>query len=154
MPNATVSLNTTSFAVTVEPSDQIITFADTTNLSSTNATQLCVYVDNELIRLVRPTTGSQWAVRRGIGGTAASRHATNVVVWIGRADQFYDTDPIGLPLNEIAVYPYINVLNGSIWVPEGDETASGLQARIWSKVTRSIDPGALGINQLVVNTPS
>lgn len=151
MANATVSLSTTTLSRTVEPSDSKVYLASTSGVTP----GVRLFLDRELLAIERLTgIGTEVIVRRGVDGTVASRHATNTAVYIGRPDQFYSTDPVGLPPNELLVYPYINVITGDLWTAEGDESGPGLQGRIWSKVTRSIDAGALGNNQLTVNTPS
>lgn len=151
MALATVTLATTTFTGTVEPSDNIVNLSSTSGITP----DVCLYVDRELIGVVRLTgIGNQAIVRRGIDGTIASRHATDAPVYIGRADQFYSSDPVGLPPNPPAVYPYINVLTGDLWVAQGDETGADVAGRIWAKITTTLDTGALGIRQRVTTTPS
>jgi hypothetical protein len=151
MANATVSLNTSTLLVTVEPSDNRIQLASTSGL----APGVRLFLDRELLAVETLTgIGTEAIVRRGVDGTTASRHATNTPVYIGRADQFYASDPVGLPPNELPVSPYINAVTGDIWVATGDESGPGLQGRLWSKVTRSMVPGALGGNAPVIVTPS
>jgi hypothetical protein len=155
MPNATVTLATTSFARPVEVGDRIVTLADVSNIVVNEVAPIQLFVDGELMSVEKAVgVANQFYVYRGDDGTVSSRHATNATVYIGRSDQFYNVDPVGLPPNELPVYPYINVRNGSIWTAEGDESGPGLQGRIWSRVTRTIDAGALGINQPNVVTPS
>ena len=98
--------------------------------------------------------GTEVNVRRGVDGTGTDRHATTVTVWIGNPDQFYAADPFALPTDPISVYPYINILTGAVWVPQGDETGSGVAGRTWQLVTTTQTFGALGIRQTATNTPT
>jgi len=158
MANATVTLNTTSFALPVEPGDRVVTFADVTNIPSSPQQAIApleIFVDGELMSLEYSTgIGNQWYVLRGDDGTAATRHATNATVYIGRSDQFYQVDPVGLPPNEMPIYPYINVRTGAIWIAQGDESGPGLQGRVWARVTSTSAAGALGSRVVTVVTPS
>lgn len=151
MPLATVSLATTTFASTVEPSDTQVVLSSTSGV----VPGVRLFCDRELMAVERLTgIGTTVLVRRGVDGTVSSRHATNAPIYIGRADQFYNSDPTGLPPAVLLVYPYINAASGDIWVAEGDEVGAGNAGRIWSKVTQSIDAGALGVNQTTVIIPS
>lgn len=151
MAIATVSLSSTLFTSTVEPSDSQVILSSTSGVTP----GVRLFCDRELLAVERLTgIGNAAVVRRGVDGTFASRHATDAVVYIGRADQFYASDPIGLPPAVLPIYPYINALTGDVWVAEGDETGPGNAGRVWSKATQSIDAGALGNNQHVVVTPS
>lgn len=151
MALATVSLASTTFTTTAEPGDTLVNLASTSGITP----DVRLYVDREMLAVVRLTgIGTQAIVRRGLDGTAGSRHATNATIYIGRADQFFTSDPGGLPPSETPVYPYINVVTGDIWVPQGDETGADLNGRVWSKITTSLESGALGIRQRVTTTPS
>lgn len=151
MANATVTLSSTTFSQTVEPGDSKVIFASTSGLSP----GVCVFADRELMRIERLTgLGNEAVVRRGIDGTVSSRHATNATVYIGRGDQFYHQDPMGLPPIVMLVYPYINVRTGVLWVAQGDEDGPGNAARIWAPVTVAMAAGALGVSTVTVTTPS
>lgn len=151
MANATVTLSTTTFNATVEPGDTKLIMGSTSGLAP--GVHLCV--DRELIAIDRLTgLGNEVVVKRGQDGTAASRHATNTPVYIGRADQFYSTDPVGLPPAVLPVSPYINVRAGRIWVAMGDDLGPGNAGRIWAEVTTAMSAGALGVPVITVTTPS
>ncbi len=151
MALATASLGTTTFSSTVEPGDTQVILSSTSGI----APGVRLFCDRELLAVVMLTgLGNAAVVRRGVDGTSSSRHATNATVWVGRADQFYDSDPYGLPPANLPVYPYINVRTGDVWAAEGDELGPGVSGRVWSKVTQSIDAGALGVNQTNVVIPS
>lgn len=151
MALATVSLSSTTFATTVEPSDTLV------NLTSTSGIVpgVSVFCDRELMFVERLTgIGTQTIVRRGQDGTSATRHATNSTVWIGRGDQFYNSTPTGLPPAVLLVYPYIDVRTGVIWVAQGDETGPNNAGRVWAQTTQAMVAGALGNQSVVVTTPS
>jgi hypothetical protein len=151
MANATASLTSTTFSVTVEPSDTRVLLASTSGISP----GVRLYAGRELLGIeVLTGIGNEAIVRRGLEGTAASRHATNETVWIGRADQFSSSDPTGLPPAVLLVYPYINVLTGVAWVAQGDETGPGNAGRIWAPMTVAMSAGALGNQQTTTTVPS
>lgn len=151
MANATVSLASTTFAATVEPGDTLIQVSSTSGITP----GVRLYCDRELLGVERLTgIGTQVIVRRGLEGTSATRHATNTTVWIGRGDQFYGTDPVGLPPSVLLVYPYINVLTGVAWVAQGDEAGAQNAARIWAPITTTLIPGAFGNQVLTTTIPS
>lgn len=49
-----------------------------------------LYVDGEMMRLVRNTSGTTWTVQRGLsqGFTPARAHSTNAIVWVGSGEEF------------------------------------------------------------------
>lgn len=148
---ATVTLDTTTFANTVAIGDTSVLVASTSGL----APGVRLYADRELMAVVRVTgNGNEVVVLRGRDGTATRRHATNVTVYIGRADQFYEADPIGAPPTVVPVSPLINVFNGAIWIAQGDDDGADSRARVWAQVTTTMVTGALGIRSLVVTTPN
>jgi hypothetical protein len=151
MANATVSLSTTTFSNTVEPADSRVILASTSGITP----GVRLYVDRELMAVDRLTgIGNEAVVLRGIEGTAASRHATNSTIYIGRGDQFYSSDPIGLPPAILPVYPYINVLTGVVWVAQGDEVGAGNAGRIWAPITLAMARDGVGAYQVTTTTPS
>lgn len=158
MAVATVSLTTTTFTATVEPGDTKVILASATGITPSTALPqggTHLYVDRELMLVERFTgIGNEAVVRRGLDGTAISRHATNATVWIGRGDQFYNTTPMGLPPAVLLVYPYIDVRTGVIWVAQGDESGVGNAGRIWAPMTITLSTDALGNQHVVTTTPS
>jgi hypothetical protein len=114
-----------------------------------------LYADRELMSVDRLTgVGNEAVVRRGIEGTAATRHASNTAVYIGRGDQFYSSDPVGLPPIVVPVSPYINVLTGVAWVAQGDEAGPGNAGRLWAPITVTQAAGAFGSTVVTTTTPS
>lgn len=155
MANATVSLSSTSFTLPVEAGDSLVTVASIANMVL-GLIELILFVDQEamLVEFVGPV-GTQLRVKRGAAGTAAARHATNSTVYFGRPDQFYAFDPRGVPPATVEVYPWINLITGTIWVPQGDESGPGNAARIWAAVTiTNPATGPLGSRVLTTTTPS
>jgi hypothetical protein len=138
---ATVTLSTTTLAQQVSASDTIFKLASTSGLIP----GVRLYLDRELVTVVDINPDSSVDVARGVDGSAGSAHAYGSIVTIGRADQFYSSDPIGLPPNELPVSPWINVLTGAVWTAVGDESGSGLGARLWAQQTTTSTVGALGV---------
>jgi hypothetical protein len=138
---ATVTLSTTTLAVSVGVSDTRIKVGSTSGL--TPGTRL--YVDGEQMRFVSVDVDPWINVRRGVDGTASAAHPSSATVYIGRADQFYSIDPTGRPPDVIPVSPYINVINGSVWFAQGDSQPDGQANRWWQKVTNTYGTGALGV---------
>jgi hypothetical protein len=145
---ATVTLSTTTLASPVSASSSEVKVASTTGLST--GTRL--FVDKELMSVEGFGVSNSVKVIRGVDGTAASAHSSSATVTIGRADQFYDTDPVGTPDAAIPVSPYINVRNGKIWVAQGSEVAGGDVTRWWQEQTTTYSTGALGV-QIATTTP-
>lgn len=112
-----------------------------------------LWIDRELMKVKALSGGTRVQVFRGVDGTAASRHSSSAVVTIGRADQFYATDPMGAPGEVILVSPYINVINGKTWYAQGDSLPVGLTNRWWQEVTPTFGAGALGVRTFE-STPS
>lgn len=138
---ATVTLSTTTLSAPVRMSDSSILVASTSGLTP----GIRLWVDKELMSVVGLGINNQVSVQRGVDGSAGSDHASSSVITIGRADQFYSSDPVGRPPSVIPVSPYINVLNGSVWFAQGDSQPDMVTARWWQPVTTTYGAGALGI---------
>lgn len=141
MATATVTLSTTTLTFAVNADDRQIKVASTSGLTP----GVRLYLDRELAEVVSLGVDSWVNVRRGVDGTGSSRHASGATITIGRADQFYASDPVGLPANEVPVSPYINVLTGVHWLPQGDEIGSGRDGRWWQARTTTYSTGSLGV---------
>lgn len=145
---ATVTLSTTTFTQPVLLGDTQVLPASLTGVTP----GVCFYIDRELMRVVDPTLPGGWVrVLRGQAGTGTTPHGTNVTVTLGRQDQFYDFDPIGMPPPSVPVQPWINLLTGAIWSPQGDEEGSGVNARYWRQITTTYGVGALGVRTATIN---
>ena len=138
---ATVTLNTTTLLLPVGKSDGQIKVASTAGLYP--GTRL--WMDRELMEVVRVGIDPWVNVRRGVDGTAGAAHSSAITITIGRADQFYSTNPAGRPANAVPVSPYINVITGEVWYAQGDTDPNGDAPRWWQRQTTTYDVGALGI---------
>lgn len=148
---ATVTLATTALAADVNASDALWTLSSTSGI--TPGVQL--FVGRELVAVDRLTgVGNQVIVRRAISGTPATAHSTADTIYIGRGDQFASVNPFGVPPNPIAVYPYINVTNGTLWTVQGDDVGAGTSARTWQQITTTQSIGALGVRVTTTTVPS
>ena len=140
---ALATLSTTTFARAVERGDTMVSLASRANVVPGQA----LYAGTELLKVIAyGAIGSgDVLVLRGQGGTASQFHVTNQAVTIGRQDQFYLTDPIGPPPSPVLVSPWINVLTGKAWVPQGDQTGANETAQWWAPTEITHGTGALGI---------
>lgn len=138
---ATVTLSTTSLALECSARDIAIQLASTTGI----VPGLFLYLQGELMRVRSLGLSGAVNVERGQDGTTGSPHSAAAAVYVGRGDQFYEQDPIGRPFLAVAVTPYINVRNGTLWIPQGDEVGPSRMARYWQNVTTTYGIGALGI---------
>jgi hypothetical protein len=144
------TLATTTLSLAVSARQEVFTLASTSGI--TPGTRL--WVDRELatVLVLGPVSG-QVRVQRGVDGSAGSAHAGGATVTIGRADQFYSVDPVGAPLSEVLVSPWINVVSGVSFLPMGDETGANVGARYWQPIVTTNDIGALGV-RTAVQTPA
>lgn len=144
---ATVTLATTTLT------DAIGVLARQVRLSSTAGIipDLRLWIDRELMRVVSLGIDPWVHVIRGVDGTATAAHSSSSPVTIGRADQFYQQDPVGMPPAAIAVSPWINTQNGNVWFAQGDAQGS---SRWWQLQTTSYDVGAFGVRTAVLNPTS
>ena len=138
---ATVTLSTTTLAAPVDSRTGRIKVASTSGLF----TGYRLWVDKELMSVVSLDVDPWVNVKRGVDGTSSSAHSSSATLTIGRADQFYTSDPVGIPAAAILVSPYINVLNGKVWFAQGDTLPDGNSNRWWQEQTATRDIGPLGI---------
>lgn len=151
MPAATATLATTTLVFAVDAGARHWQLASTTGI--VQGTRL--WLDRELAAVEQLTgINNIVLVRRGVDQTIATPHQSSATVTLGRADQFYSTDPVGLPPIPILVYPYINVTTGVSWVAQGDETGPGAAARIWAPITSTETQGAMGVRVVTTTVPS
>ena len=142
---ATYTLSTTTFAVPVGKSDTQVKVASTSGLTP----GMRLFADRELMQVVSLDVSSLVNVRRGVDGTKAERHGTEVTVWTGTGDQFFSLDPEGQPRPDLLVSPHINVRTGDVWFAQGDGIEGG--QRWWQKQAIEHSVGDLGVR---VATPS
>ena len=113
----------------------------------------CIFVDDELIKIVSFGLGTSVNGIRGIEGTTNERHGSGSAVYIGPAHYFNYRDPNGIPGRPPLTNPWINLLNGNVWFAEGDESGPNVDARRWVLQTTMLGAGPLGINSVTL-TPS
>ena len=148
---ATVTLATATLTYTVYPDTVEIQLSSVSGVDVGDR----LWIDRELMKVNSVVTGTtRVKVNRGVDGTAATRHASSAVVTIGRPDQFYTTDPVGSPAMVIPVSPYINALNGKVWMSQGDALPDGNAYRWWQEVTQTYGVGPLGVRIPVENNLS
>ena len=151
---ATVTLSTTSLVNPVDGGSPQIVVASTTGLFP----GVRLYVDQELMAVVSlgslSNGNGQVTVRRGVDGTLGAPHASLSTVTIGTADQFYSTDPVGRPPDEIPVSPYINARDGRVWFAQGNTLPAGIGVRWWQQQTATYDTGVLGVPTTTLNPTS
>ena len=140
-----VTLNTTTFTAPVSPNDSSVLVGSVANIVPGQ----CLFADRELMQVVSiglaTSASTALTVIRGIAGTAATLHSSGLTVIIGNPDQFYEMSPVGPPPADVLVTPWVNVVNGSVWVAQGDESGPDAQARWWAQSLISHDVGPLGV---------
>lgn len=136
-----VTLATTTLAVKVDPLDQSVTLVSTSGV----VPGVQLYVDRELMTVLALGVGTAVNVLRGQSATATTAHSSSALVTVGNPDQFYLQDPVGPPPPDVLVTPWINVVNGVQWVPQGDDTGPNQQARWWAPLEVTHGVGALGV---------
>ena len=142
-------LSSTQFAVPVGRFDSQVKLVSTTGLTA----GMRLFVEMEFIAVVSLAGYANLVnVRRGIDGTAAERHGTDVAVWVGTADRFYESDPMGQPAVALIVSPHINIKTGGVFFAQGDASTNG--TRYWVKQTIGHDTAALGFTPAVPSPTS
>jgi hypothetical protein len=139
MPS-TDTLGTTTLAVPVGSGDTRIKLTSTSGIRP----GLFLFFDGELVLVNRLDVDPYVIVKRGVEGSSAVPHVPLVTVYIGRGDQFYASDPVGRPPASFPVSPYINVINGSVWLAQGDANVP-TSNRWWQKQTITHTVGPLGV---------
>lgn len=145
---ATVTLSTTTLAQGIGSGDGRIRLASTSGVTP----KLRLFVDRELMEVVALEVDPWVTVRRGVDGTSAQAHNGDAVIYIGRADQFYDGDPVGAPPLTYPVAPYINVKTGQVWHAQGD--SDGNAVRWWQAQTTTYSTGPMGVRVATLNPTS
>ncbi len=110
-----------------------------------------MFVDGELMTIVRIDVDPWVVVLRGVGGSKQIPHSSGQTVYLGRGDQFYDYDPVGRPNENILVSPWINTINGNVWFAQGDNDPSGVADRWWELQSTRYDQGPLGVRVKTVD---
>lgn len=142
--SALATLTTTTLATDVSSSDSLVKLTSTSGV----VPGVCLYCEQELMTVDRLDGNGFAIVHRGDEGTAARAHTSLAPITIGRAHQFYQTNPFGAAPAVQLVTPWINVLTGEQWTAQGDET--GLSPNLWwarTEYTHTV--GALGVRSSV-----
>ncbi len=122
---ATVTLSSTTLSQNVDRASTSVTLASTSGVLP----GLRLYCEGELMAVQSLGVGTNVNVRRGVDGTPGAPHSSTATVYIGQADQFYSQDPVGRPSGATAVSPYINAINGTVWLAQGDVLPTGQSFR-------------------------
>src|SRR5678815_1405370 len=111
-----------------------------------------LFIEGELMAVV----GSNGVVdvKRGVDGTAAQPHSAGATVYIGRADQFYQGPPVGIPAAVIEVSPYIDTLSGAVWFAQGDASSPGSLSRFWQQQTATRTAAPMGFRSTTLDPTS
>lgn len=147
---ATVTLATTTLTSTLGAGDTRIQVASTSGIMPGTF----LYLDGELVLVVGLDLDPWLRVKRGVEGSSSIPHASSVTVYIGRGDQFYGSDPIGRPPAVIPVSPYINVINGAVWLAQGDTIPSGTANRWWQRQATTYGTAAMGVRTATLDPAS
>lgn len=146
---ATVTLSSTTLSENVSATSSIVKVASTSGLLP----NVRLFVEGELMRVVSLGVGTgEVNVLRGQDATKANAHDAGETVYVCEAHQLYHTDPQGVPEAAIAVSPYINLNNGSIWFAQGGPT--GTAKRWWQKQSVTYGTGPLGIRTVTYDPTS
>lgn len=153
---ATVTLLTFTLAEGVGASDREIKLTTTSGLTIPSGTPMpseksWLYIDGELMEAVSLGVLSHVEVRRGVGGTAAAPHSSQATIYLGRPDQFFSSDPVGVPPSAVLVSPHINVRTGGVWFAQGNVLPTGQTIRWWQKQETTHGVGPLGIRTTTVD---
>jgi|SRR6185503_1155913 len=138
---ATVTLATTALDAPLDATSKRLKLVSTAGVLP----GMSLWIDRELVDVTRIEVDPWVEVQRGVDGTLATPHVSSSVVYIGNADQFYATDPVGRPIEAIPISPWINVRNGKVWFAQGDVLPNGFGDRWWQEQVITRDVGALGI---------
>lgn len=149
MPTPMVTLASTTLARRCDHKTTLVKFSSTSGLTPGT----CVWVDRELMSVVSLDVDPWVNVKRGIGGSAASAHSPFATVLIGTPDQFFNSDPVGMPDRVTLVSPYVNVLTGDSWIAVGDDEPTGLDSRWWQKQVTTYGTTSLGIRTQITAPP-
>lgn len=148
---STFTLATTTFAAPVSAGDTQVTLTSTSGIIP----GVLLFANRELMKVQFLTgIGNYAVVLRGREGTETRAHGTGETVYLAQGYQLFSSDPQGLPPANTLVNPHINVLNGIVWVVQGDDEGPGTQARSWQPVTSTQTPGALGVRVTTTTTPT
>ncbi len=161
---ATVVLSVTSLVYPVDASNGVVVLSSAasstddagtvTSLVTASLIQKGVglWMDQELMKVFEVSSdplGIKCQVLRGQGGSASQSHNSSIQVLIAPSmAYFYSSDPKGRPADSVPVSPWINSVNGTVWMAQGDSII-GSPARWWQIVTNINGIGPLGVRTSV-----
>lgn len=147
---ATVTLNTATLPDGIDERSARIKVSSTANMT----TGVRLYIDKELMTVLRLDVDPWIIVTRGADGTPSIPHAGGSPIFIGRADQFFYGPPVGRPQPAILVSPYIDVTNGNVYFAQGDSVPGSTAPRWWQAQTVSYGIGPLGVRTTTLDPTS
>lgn len=137
---ALATLSTTTFAEGVDNKSDRIRVASTSGM----VPGIRLYANGELMTVLRIDVDPWVVVTRGVDSTSATPHSSGETIYVGRADQFYSSPPVGRPPSPVLVSPYIDAVAGKVYFAQGDNQPSATAVRWWQEQTTTYTPGSLG----------
>ncbi len=115
-----------------------------------------LFIDREAMLVSRSITSTTFEVRRGVAGSASGTHAAAAAVYIGTPDQFYLTDPIGVPVSAPQTTPWINTTTGVVWSVAGSSWVPSAVGGVGGSVsaTASYPLTTSGVQTLLAAVPN
>jgi hypothetical protein len=145
---ATFTLPSTTLVNAMGRDENLILLASVANIFPDLKTHLYItefLAPGECVQALEFGAVSGWVkVKRGVN-TASMPHSSGAQVFVATPDQLFACDPWGAPMSSPYVVPWINIVNGNVWWPYGDEVPEGLTTRWWQRQTTIADVGALGV---------
>lgn len=104
-----------------------------------------LFTGHEALSVTGQVTATVFKVQRGAAATTAAAHPVDAVVYVGAPTQFYGDDPQGVPEAYPPVTPWINTVNGTVWIVVGDawevDNPNGAFSGASLSVTGAVDAG-------------
>lgn len=152
------SLATTTLSQAVTAGAQQWALASVSGVSTIQQTgATCVlFSDGEAVIVTAPPMGSSVNVQRGRLGSPVGAHAASTTVYLGTQDQFYQSDPVGVPPATLAVDPWINTVTGTVWTSSGGQwviVSGGSDSFVSPTITGTVAGGAT-YTAITLTTPT
>lgn len=145
---ASIIPNQTTLLKSMLASDTFVPLSSVANINKGDV----VFVDSEAM----PTSSTRPSVTGNVPGVfvvrtgRAASHGVGALVYTGPPSAFVTVDPVGVPA--AGSQPWvINILNGRVWVAQGDEAGPGAANRFWQLQTTTPGIGAFGVRTLVAS---
>ena len=116
-----MTLSSTTLSLALGAGDRIVSLASVSGIATPSAVSGldpvdCLVVGGEAVRVTRVIPGSTAVeVERGMFGSRVAAHASGATVYLARAGELYQQDPVGDPPSVPDVLPWINTVSGLIW---------------------------------------